>query len=52
MSCRTGPLRVGRPLHGVYTGLAGMIFIGPTVGRRRTIPANGRANAVYLAKAT
>jgi hypothetical protein len=33
MSCRTGPLRVERPLRGVYTGLAGMIFLGPPVGR-------------------
>jgi hypothetical protein len=28
-----GPLRVERPLRGVYTGLAGIIGIGPPVGR-------------------
>jgi hypothetical protein len=28
MSCRTGPLRVERPLRGGYTGLARMIFVG------------------------
>jgi hypothetical protein len=33
MSCRTGPLRVGRPPRGGYTGLARMIFVGPPVGR-------------------
>jgi hypothetical protein len=33
MSCRTGPLRVERPLRGVYAGLAGIISIGPPVGR-------------------
>ena len=35
MSCRTGPLRVGRrPLGGGYTFLAGMICFGPPVGRK------------------
>jgi len=38
MSCRTGPLRVERPLRGVYTGLAGMIIVGPTVGREMNDP--------------
>jgi len=46
MSCRTGPLRVERPLRGVYTGLEGIIFFGPTVGREINVPA--RADAVYV----
>ena len=32
MSCRTGPLRAGRPLRGVCTGLGDPIFLGPAVG--------------------
>jgi hypothetical protein len=38
MSCRTGPLRVARPLRGVYTGLGEMIFVGPPVGRKKDNP--------------
>jgi len=34
MSLPDGPLRVGRPLRGVYTGLAGTIFRTPPVGRQ------------------
>jgi hypothetical protein len=41
MSCRTGPLRVGWPLRGVYTGLWGIIFFGPPVGQEMIIPTNG-----------
>jgi hypothetical protein len=37
-----GPLRVERPLRGVYTGLGGTIFFG------KIIPANGRADAGYF----
>jgi hypothetical protein len=33
MSRRTGPLRAGRPLRGVYTGLGGGNCTGPPVGR-------------------
>jgi hypothetical protein len=33
LSCRTGPLRVVRPLRGGYTGLGDSICFGPTVGR-------------------
>src|ERR1700722_13142794 len=33
MSCRTGPLRVARPLRGVYTGLGMISGRGPPVGR-------------------
>src|SRR6266478_6290927 len=40
-SCRTGPLHVGRPLRGAYTGLAGTIGVGPPVGREKMIPTNG-----------
>ena len=29
MSCRTGPLRVERPLRGAYTGLGNMILLLP-----------------------
>ncbi len=43
MSCRTGPLRVGRPLRGVYTGLGRIILKGLRVAQD-TIPANGRAS--------
>jgi hypothetical protein len=46
-TCLRGP-RFARPLRGAYTGREGMIFFGPTVGRGQTIPANGRADAVYL----
>jgi hypothetical protein len=49
-SCRTGPLRVGRPLRGAYTGLAGTIGVGPPVGREKMIPTNGRTNAVRTRK--
>jgi hypothetical protein len=47
MSCRTGPLRVGRPLRGVYTGLAEMIGNGPPVGREMNDPdqREGRSNS-------
>jgi hypothetical protein len=38
MSCRTGPLRVARPLRGGCTGLAGMILGGPPVGRDYRMP--------------
>ena len=38
MSCRTGPLRVGRPLRGLYTFLATAIFCGPPVGRKMNDP--------------
>src|SRR3984885_9027605 len=33
MSCRTGPLRVERPLRGGYTGFAAAIICWPPVGR-------------------
>ncbi len=33
LSCRTGPLRVGRPLRGGYTGLGGTSCTGSPVGR-------------------
>src|ERR1700733_9831462 len=33
LSCRKGLLRGGRPLRGVYTGLAGYSSIGPPAGR-------------------
>ena len=33
MSCRTGPLRVGRSLRDAYTGLGDTILLGPPVGR-------------------
>src|SRR5258708_450769 len=43
MSCRTSPLRVGRPLPGVYTGRMVMIVVGPPlVGRRLSRPTGGR----------
>src|ERR1700677_4478382 len=45
MSCRTGPLRVGRPLRGAYTFLATTNYRGPPVGRKRMIPTNGRTDA-------
>ena len=32
-SCRTGLLRGGRPLRGGCTGLGGVRFLGPAVGR-------------------
>jgi len=32
----------------VYTGLERIIFFGPTVGREINVPANGRADAVYV----
>jgi hypothetical protein len=38
LSCRTGPLRVERPLRGVYTGRDKMVFFGPTVGREDNDP--------------
>jgi hypothetical protein len=38
LSCRTGPLRVVRPLRGGYTGLEGILFFGPTVGREINDP--------------
>jgi hypothetical protein len=41
MSCRTGPLRVARPLRGVCTGHAGTIIFGPPVGRDYRFPAYG-----------
>jgi len=34
LSCRTGLLRGGRPLRGVYTFRAGVIGFGAPVGRR------------------
>jgi hypothetical protein len=34
LSCRTGPLRVERPLRGVYTCIALIIFGGLPVGRK------------------
>jgi hypothetical protein len=33
LSCRTGPLRVGRSLRDVYTGRGGDDGCGPPVGR-------------------
>jgi len=42
MSCRTGPLRVGRPLRGGCTGRGGISDIGPPVGRDYYFPTNGR----------
>ena len=42
MSCRTGPLRVGRPLRGGCTGLGGTMLHGPPVGRGMMFrPAGG-----------
>jgi hypothetical protein len=38
LSCRTGPLRVVRPLRGAYTRLEEIIFFGPTVGREINDP--------------
>jgi hypothetical protein len=38
MSCRTGPLRVGRPLRGVYTCLGANDLLGPPVGREMNDP--------------
>jgi hypothetical protein len=40
VSCRTGPLRVGRPLRGLYTGLGRMSGGGPPVGRDRCFQIN------------
>ena len=48
MSCRTGPLRVGRPLRGVHTGLAGMISIGPPVGRDHRFRPTGGPMLIML----
>ena len=48
VSCRTGPLRVARPLRGVYTGLGGMVVFGPAVGRGSMILANGQAKDVRV----
>jgi hypothetical protein len=48
MSCRTGPLRVARPLRGVYTGLAVMIFLVLSLVGRKIIPTNGRAMRAYF----
>src|SRR5580698_3167491 len=33
MSCRTGPLRAGRPLRGGWIGLGGMRCLGPSAAR-------------------
>jgi hypothetical protein len=42
MSCRTGPLRVGRPLRGEYTGFAqGLPMVGTEIF---LIATNGSAN--------
>ena len=46
-SCRTGPLRVGRPLRGVSTGLGRIILFGPTVGREMMIPTDGRTYVLF-----
>jgi hypothetical protein len=48
LSCRTGPLRAGRSLRDLYTGLGGTIFDGPPVGRDHYFPTNGRADAYFL----
>jgi hypothetical protein len=68
MSCRSGPLRLPprkqRPVCGdpdsrghfvgVYTGLAGMIVVGPTVGREMNDPGErpGRYNLFHPDKLT
>ena len=49
MSCRTGPLRVGRSLRDAYTGLDKMIDIGPPAGRNRK-PSNARPGHLTLSK--
>jgi hypothetical protein len=46
MSYRTGPLRMGRPLRGVYTFLATINYRDPPVGRKMMISTNGRIYAV------
>src|ERR1700722_7495769 len=48
MSCRTGPLRVARPLRGVCTLFRNASDCGPPVGRKMTIPTIGRAKAPDL----
>jgi hypothetical protein len=48
MSCRTGPLRVGRPLRGGYTGLDGMMFFGPPDGRKKNDDSDQREDLCFL----
>jgi hypothetical protein len=38
LSCRTGPLRAGRSLRDLFTGLGRMIFDRPPVGRDHPFP--------------
>jgi len=48
MSCRTGLLRGGRPLRGVCTGLGGVIFFGPPVGRGENDDSDQREGTCFL----
>ena len=50
LSCRTGPLRVGRPLRGVCTGLARINSLGPPVGRDDLSSDQRRTIAIHLAQ--
>jgi len=43
VSCRTGPLRVGRSLRDTCTCRGRMISNGPPVGRNQRVPTKGRA---------
>ena len=53
MSCRTGPLRVGRPLRGMCTGRGGMRFLGPRDARVKSHDSDqrpGRCGSLHLDK--
>ncbi len=41
---RTGPLRAGRPLRGVYTGQGKASGLGPRAARRVNVPCFGTYN--------
>jgi len=50
MSCRTGPLRVERPLRGACNFSCSYHLHKSSRWSEMMIPTNGRANAIYPAK--
>src|ERR1700677_180648 len=50
LSCRTGPLRVGRAFERLFRLSRRITSFGPPVGREMMTPTNGRAKENHLCK--